>query len=763
MTNNDRIWTRLKPKITDENDLAGLRAEIQDPLWTLGRQWQVGDLQGEDGGSPVRVDCWVERDRATRYDLGGGPTDYNPDDVPLETVVERESVISGGNRPDMGTAVETGLHFLRLLDQHGYAVSGDSPTAADFENLYRLDKSDYEAGVAVPESEEARRFEMVVDDRALDGYDVYQTLVTEVSNLASADGPEDESISWPSPSSLPVPGQSIDAPYRRAAKDFVDWYEGLFDEPSGDDDAWDESRLEYGFDVATGEGDDETVFSVSEYPGGRLDWSSFDAEPTASLSEGGSSSGSSDGDTGVTEDAIAQHASITYDSNPTERSTESGETAILRPDLSRLPSPVTYPGMPTSRWWELEDGTVNLFDTDIGPGELGTEIMIDFAVTFGQDWFSVPLETTVGTTNRITALAVVDTFGAMEVAEPSLEVANQDWENEETDAEDDIDVNSQWKLFTDELGPNHDEPGLFVPPTLAENFESDLLERVVFARDELANIAWAIEERVLDPYGIRIDMDEHEEPSLKIVGIQPNEDPAEEYVEMGNPGDEPINVGDWKLDVMRATESGTTTETFELGTDPGDVTVAPESSLRVVPHVGSDTDTTLYWDWDDSSDQPPLLVEAQKIVLRNGREWPVSYRDLRTETGGEQLPAYRLASDVADNWYPLKPRQVDYLGGFEEKDTTFALARLVDADVDILPTPKGDILRAYVPETESEDVPTIHDEELTRAGAEVTRSYQLARWIDGGTHMWSARQSQSGYGQGDSGLRYDYLESPNNE
>lgn len=83
---------------------------------------------------------------------------------------------------------------------------------------------------------------------------------------------------------------------------------------------------------------------------------------------------------------------------------------------------------------------------------------------------------------------------------------------------------------------------------------------------------------------------------------------------------------------------------------------------------------------------------------------------------------------MADNWYPLKPRQVDYLGGFEEKDTTFALARLVDADVDILPTPKGDILRAYVPETESEDVPTIHDEELTRAGAEVTRSYQLARW-----------------------------------
>jgi hypothetical protein len=95
----------------------------------------------------------------------------------------------------------------------------------------------------------------------------------------------------------------------------------------------------------------------------------------------------------------------------------------------------------------------------------------------------------------------------------------------------------------------------------------------------------------------------------------------------------------------------------------------------------------------------------------------------------------------------------------------FALARLVDADVGTLPTPKGRILREYVPDPDasSETVTTIHDEELTRAGVEVTRSYQLSRWIDGGTHMWSARRSTTGYGQGNSGLRYDYLERPDDE
>lgn len=50
---------------------------------------------------------------------------------------------------------------------------------------------------------------------------------------------------------------------------------------------------------------------------------------------------------------------------------------------------------------------------------------------------------------------------------------------------------------------------------------------------------------------------------------------------------------------------------------------------------------------------------------------------------------------------------------------------------------------------------------MPRAGARVTREYQYARWIDGGTHLWVGRRKHVGRGEGSSGLlRGDVLEPP---
>jgi hypothetical protein len=40
----------------------------------------------------------------------------------------------------------------------------------------------------------------------------------------------------------------------------------------------------------------------------------------------------------------------------------------------------------------------------------------------------------------------------------------------------------------------------------------------------------------------------------------------------------------------------------------------------------------------------------------------------------------------------------------------------------------------------------------------VTRAYQLARWIDGGTYLWLGRRKTVGRGEGSSGLRFDTTE-----
>jgi hypothetical protein len=51
----------------------------------------------------------------------------------------------------------------------------------------------------------------------------------------------------------------------------------------------------------------------------------------------------------------------------------------------------------------------------------------------------------------------------------------------------------------------------------------------------------------------------------------------------------------------------------------------------------------------------------------------------------------------------------------------------------------------------------LYDEEVPRAGARVTGSYQHARWIDGSTHVWRGRRKEPGRGEGASGLRYDVV------
>ena len=54
----------------------------------------------------------------------------------------------------------------------------------------------------------------------------------------------------------------------------------------------------------------------------------------------------------------------------------------------------------------------------------------------------------------------------------------------------------------------------------------------------------------------------------------------------------------------------------------------------------------------------------------------------------------------------------------------------------------------------------LYEEEVPREGARVTRSYQLARWLDGSTHLWIGRRKQVGRSEGSSGLHFDTAEHP---
>jgi hypothetical protein len=98
----------------------GLQARIHDPLWMLGRQWQFGEFNGADAGSPAAAQVIVDTAAVTRYQPGprSGPHPARPyaaAGLALETLVEAEPV-TDDSRPNWRLAAEAGQHLLRLLE-----------------------------------------------------------------------------------------------------------------------------------------------------------------------------------------------------------------------------------------------------------------------------------------------------------------------------------------------------------------------------------------------------------------------------------------------------------------------------------------------------------------------------------------------------------------------------------------------------------------------------------------------------------------------
>src|SRR5688572_4950798 len=84
---NIALFQRLEPRQPLSDLDRGFRAEIADPLWLLGRQWHLGEHNGEDASSPTLVDV-----TAQLVDIDPLPNhpELDPARVPLEAVVERE-------------------------------------------------------------------------------------------------------------------------------------------------------------------------------------------------------------------------------------------------------------------------------------------------------------------------------------------------------------------------------------------------------------------------------------------------------------------------------------------------------------------------------------------------------------------------------------------------------------------------------------------------------------------------------------------------
>lgn len=442
-------WVRLEPRCRDDDMTQAVHARIYDPLWMLARQWQTAEFQGEDTGSPVLARWRADSAPLTRYFAGAiqrntnvSAPRYDATAMPLEALVERQPLSGSKHEGSLRLAVESGMHFLRMLDAQPMSRS----YRADFLSAFALQPLQ-DAQRAKLDAETISYWQLMAA-RALDG----RRLVAAVRNAAG------KRIALPA--SLPiVAGDKAEVDVVINA--WLKQHDTLFARPATGSGAWNAERLEYAFSVGGAPAGEEVPLTAIQYSEGHLDWHSVDYDPEISLG------------------AAADKAT----------------KAIVR---AVIPAPVTFRGAPAQRFWELEDAAIDYGLLPAGPGDLPHLMLSEFASGFGNEWYVIPLDLNVGTLTKTRSLVITDSFGVQTLIAPMNDPAQPP---------------TGWSMFELSGVQRKDTPSmrprsnlLFLAPSVPRTIDGRPLEEVLFMRDEMANMAWAVERVVQGPIEQRIEL-----------------------------------------------------------------------------------------------------------------------------------------------------------------------------------------------------------------------------------------------------------------
>jgi hypothetical protein len=239
------IWNRVEPRARSQDMKAGLEARVHDPLWLLARQWQVGEFEARDAGSPVIVEVKSTATPFDRYTTGTEPARPYDGRIPLEVLVEREAVRPAQAAGDLRQAAEAGLQFFHMLDAANPSLTRLRPAYLKQYPLLAGTDADSQALSAI------------VSGRVIDGIKLHADLVQAGSAL-------------PAQPALSTADQQL---VLTIAQGWRSWYESLFSEPAGAD-SWSPDRMEYRFALGSSSGTTQCV--AREYDGGAADWYTFD-------------------------------------------------------------------------------------------------------------------------------------------------------------------------------------------------------------------------------------------------------------------------------------------------------------------------------------------------------------------------------------------------------------------------------------------------------------------------------------------------------
>jgi hypothetical protein len=428
-------WVRGEPDPrSDATDalVEPLQARVRDPLWFLTRQWQLGEFEGADSGSPAYVALTERTGRLSAWAAGTGPSTALGS-APLEPQTERESFT-----PDLATRVELGQTFEHLLTEQGQAALIDA-----FRLAYPIDSVPTD-----PLDRAEAQWRSVVGGRAIDGLALAQAAAAAAPALPPA----------PAVSGGPAQGAVL-----AALAALQSWIANTIGTVGvADPVAWTPPRLEYALTI-TGTSPVGQSIALVATPGadGLMDWPSLDLGGTTTLVP----------PQGVAQGVAAQGA-------PSARA-----RAII-------PAHVRFRGAPNARFWDFEAAGTDLGSIIPDKRDLAKLAVMDFVMLHSNDWFVVPIDMAPGDLHQFDQVLVHDVFGVQTLIERADREAGSA---------------GLWSMFTTSVAgqpPSATADFFVLSPSAASAIQlGTVLETVEFARDDIANMVWAIEQSTENAIG----------------------------------------------------------------------------------------------------------------------------------------------------------------------------------------------------------------------------------------------------------------------
>lgn len=404
-------WTRLEPQSIGGDPAEGLAAAVYDPLWMLGRQWQVGELTGEDAGTPLSVALVGTASSLRAFAAGDWtlehPEPWQPldDGVPLEQVTEAEQ----GSVVGLRSAAGAGAALVAALRERGLSDAAEA-VVREFPLDVPESLPDPDGFVSGP----AR----VLAGRCADGR-------SAATALGGAEMP-----AWLTGAVAP---QRL-ATLLDVVSTWITWYRRELD-PVPSPGSWVGHRLEHRFRLSDG----RVVLAAPEHTGEDVGWWTFDS----------------------------------LDDDPPALEPVPEEPTELRQRV--VATPLRFPGMPASRFFEMEDAQVDLGAVGADPHDLARLLVIECALVYGGDWLVVPFDVPPGSIVQTLAVTYRTTFGETFLAHAKADTV------------------SPWRMYDVTSAAGRGLAALVVPPVAPGRLEGPALEDVSFMRDEVANLVWAVE------------------------------------------------------------------------------------------------------------------------------------------------------------------------------------------------------------------------------------------------------------------------------